>query len=134
MTINLYDEYLAAKKSLTFEEMNNLQKELFSEIKSDAEARELYAELIDEATAYAKIRADWLIIDKEKKAQIDSSRTSAHNSVIIKFNMIARCLKARGKAAKWRDVLGYEEDDAYNRKRIGDFACFLVFINCLNAR
>lgn len=63
-----------------------------------------------------------------------TSRTSCHNSVIIHFNMLARYLKKNGKAAVWRDELGYEEDDSYNRKAIGDFACYLAFVNGINAR
>jgi hypothetical protein len=31
-------------------------------------------------------------------------------------------------------MLGYEEDDKYNRKTIGDFACYISFIYAINAR
>ena len=48
--------------------------------------------------------------------------------------MLARYLKQQGKVAAWRDALGYEEDDQYNRKAIGDFACYLAFVNGINAR
>lgn len=47
--------------------------------------------------------------------------------------MLARYLKQQGKTAAWRDELGYEEDDPYNRKAIGDFACYLAFVNGINA-
>ena len=40
----------------------------------------------------------------------------------------------QGKTAAWRDTLGFEEDDKYNRKRLGDFACYIVFINSISAR
>jgi hypothetical protein len=39
-----------------------------------------------------------------------------------------------GKDTGWRETLGYEKDDKYNRKRLGDFACYLAFVNGLNAR
>ena len=42
--------------------------------------------------------------------------------------------KSQGKDAVWRDMLGYEEEDGYDRKAIGDFACYLVFLNSINAR
>lgn len=71
---------------------------------------------------------------EKKKMDRDSSRTFCHNSVITHFNMLARYLKMQGKPAKWRDQLGYEEDDKYFRKTIGDFGCYLVFINSLCAR
>ena len=71
---------------------------------------------------------------EEEKMDKDSSRTSCHNSLIVKFNQLARYLKSQGRAAVWRDTLGYEEDNKYFRKRIGDFACYLVFVNSLLAR
>lgn len=43
------------------------------------------------------------------------------------LNQIARYLNMQGIDTNWRDVLGYEEDDRYNRKRLGDFACYIVF-------
>ena len=36
--------------------------------------------------------------------------------------------------ASWRDELGYTEEDSGNRKRIGDFGCYLVFVNYVNRR
>lgn len=36
--------------------------------------------------------------------------------------------------AGWRDVLGDEQENPSCRKRIGDFACYLVFVNALLAR
>ena len=71
---------------------------------------------------------------REQKMEIDERRTSCHDSLIVKFNMLARYLKMQGKPAAWRDTLGHLEDDPANRKRIGDFACYLVFINSINAR
>ena len=129
-----YDEYLKTKKSLSFEEMQALHREIADEIGSDAEAMELFEELMRTATRYSRYRADWLLLDNDQKLDIDSSRTACHDSVITHVNMLARYLKSQGKKANWRDTLGYEEEDRYNRKRIGDFACYLVFVNSLNAR
>ena len=74
------------------------------------------------------------MLERAEKAERDSGRTACHNSVIVKFNMLARYLKMQGKDAAWRDMLGYEEEDKLNRKTIGDFACYLVFINSINSR
>ena len=132
--ITTYKEYLGQTKSLTFEEMNELQSKIISDITGDEEAVELYDELLEAAKKYSSFRAEWLLIDRQKKMDIDPSRTSAHNSVITHLNMLQRYLKMQGKAAAWRDELGFEDDDPYNRKKIGDFACFLTFINSINAR
>lgn len=132
--IYTYDEYLEAAKALSVEQMQQIHKELAEEIGKDADALELYDELTEAATKYAGIRAKWLQMDQEDKRETDSLRTSRHDSVIRHFNMLARYLKAQGKTASWREQLGYEEDNPYNRKAIGDFACYLVFVNSINAR
>ena len=111
-----------------------IHAEMLAEIGANAEAIELYDELIKIATRYASIRANWILLSREEKIEQDSGRTSCHNSVIIHLNMLARYLKQQGETAVWRDRLGYEEDDPYNRKAIGDFACYLAFVNGINAR
>ena len=120
--------------SLSMEQMRDIHRELLEEIGTDSDAIELYEELIAVVTRYAAIRAGWQQLSREEKMDRDPSRTSCHNSVITHFNMLARYLKMQGKQAKWRDLLGYEEDDKYFRKTIGDFGCYLVFVNSLCAR
>lgn len=132
--MNTYESYLETPKSLTFDQMKEIHTQILSELENDSVGQELYGELMEEATGYAEIRAKWLSLDREQKMEQDSFRTACHNSVIVSFNMLARYLKTQGKPAKWRDVLGYEEDDKYFRKTIGDFACYLVFVNSLCAR
>ena len=129
-----YEEYLLEPKSISLGKMQLLHREILEEMGEDEEAEELYEELIECATRYASFRANWLLWDRETKMERDASRSSCHNSLIIKFNMLAKYLKMQGKAATWRDELGYEEDDRYHRKTIGDFACYLVFVNSINAR
>ena len=129
-----YEEYLKRPKAITFAKMQTIHTEMIAEIGTDVDALELYDELIKIATRYATIRANWLLLSREEKNEQDSSRTSCHNSVIIHFNMLARYLKQQGRTAAWRNELGYEEDDPYNRKAIGDFACYLAFVNGANAR
>ena len=121
-------------KAIDFYQMQKLHSDLLSEIGNDAEAMELYGDLIDTAVKYAEIRARWMRFSREEKMETDSLRTSHHDSLIIHFNMLARYLRMQGKEAAWRDQLGYEEDDRYNRKKIGDFGCYIVFVNSLGVR
>lgn len=132
--ISTYDDYLPMPMSLSLEEMASLHRELVNEIGNDSDSLELFEELITTATRYMVFRSNWLLWSKEEKMDKDSGRTSCHNSLIVKFNHLARYLKTQGKAAAWRDTLGYEEHDKYFRKRIGDFACYLVFVNSVLAR
>ena len=129
-----YEEYLKRPKAITFAKMQTIHTEMIAEIGTDVDALELYDELIKIATRYATIRANWLLLSREEKNEQDSGRTSRHNSVITQFNMLACYLKQQGKTAAWRNELGYEEDDLYNRKAIGDFACYFAFVNGINAR
>lgn len=132
--IATYEEYLDTEQSLTFGDMQDMHRQMVAGIGVDADAKGIYEELVAASTKYAAIRAQWPILNQEEKAERDSRRTSCHDSVIIKFNMLTRYLKVQGKEVGWRDRLGYEEDNPYNRKRIGDFACYLAFVNGLNAR
>lgn len=132
--ITTYKEYLDTERNLTFEDMQDIHSQMIADVGTDADAIEIYEELIDSSTKYANMRSEWLMLDREKKMEIDSRRTSCHDSVIVKFNMLARYVKMQGKDAQWRGRLGDEKEIPYNRKRIGDFACYLVFINSLNAR
>lgn len=132
--ISTYEDYLPLPMSLSLEEMSSLHKDMVNEIGKDRDSLELYEELIATATRYMVFRSNWLLWSKEEKMDKDSGRTSCHNSMIVKFNQLARYLKTQGKAAVWRDTLGYEEDDKYFRKRLGDFACYLVFVNSILAR
>lgn len=134
MMISTYEDYLSLPMSLSLKEMASLHKDMAGEIGNDPDSLELFEELIVTATRYMVFRSNWLFWSKEEKMDKDSSRTACHDSVIVKFNQLARYLKMQGKAAAWRDALGYEEDDRYFRKRIGDFACYLVFVNSVLAR
>lgn len=132
--IGTYEEYLNMECSLTLEDMQKIHCQMLSDIGMDEDAKEIYGELMEASTKYAVIRAEWQFFSREEKMERDSRRTSCHNSVIVKFNMLARYMKMQGKDARWRDYLGNEEDNPYNRRRIGDFACYLVFVSSLNAR
>ena len=126
--ITKYEEYLEKPKNLTIEQMQEIHTQILNDIQNDSNAKELYEELIHQATKYADFRAKWLTWDRVTRIERDDSRTSCHNSLIVKFDMLTRYLKSQGEEVVWRDILGYEKDDRYNRKTIGDFACYLVFI------
>ena len=129
-----FDSYLENPCSLTFEQMRVLHGKMISEIAGDSEALEFYEDLVKAAVIYAAVRASWNSLTLEEKADKDASRTSHHDSLITHFNMLSRYLRSTGKAAAWRDDLGYEEDNPNNRKAIGDFGCYIVFVNSINAR
>lgn len=126
--LSTYEDYQTMPGSLTIGEMAALHKNIADEADLDADSADLYRNVFAAAVKYSQSRAGWPLWDREKRMSEDSTRTSRHNQVIDSVNILARYLQSQGKPAAWRDVLG---DD---RKRIGDFACYLVFIGSLNAR
>lgn len=131
--LSTYEEYCSMPLSLTLEEMAALHGQMAEEI-TGADAMDLYGDLLTAAVRYAHIRGQWPLWDREKKREEDTARTSCHNRVIDSFNILARYLKKQGKPALWRDALGDVDKDPSYRKRIGDFACYLVFVESLCAR
>ena len=89
---------------------------------------EIVNELIEKSIKYSVVRAKWEVWDRETKIKEDEGRTLKHNSVIDAFNILARLIKSEDIDISWRDRLG---DD---RKRIGDFACFLTYMVGINNR
>ena len=129
-----FEKYLKEPFALDFEKMQALHGDLLDELGNDPDAWELYEELVDAATRYAGIRAGWLRLPQEEKLRTDGERTSAHNYLSIRFNMMARYLRMQGKQALWRDALGDDEENGYLRKPIGDFGCYIAFVYSINAR
>lgn len=132
--MNNFKNYLDMPLTLTLEQMNELHTQMLDEIGTDTDAAEIYEELIAQAVKYADFRAKWFLWSREQRLDRDLSRTMTHDSLIVKFNMLARYLKMNGQTASWRDILGDEQENPYVRKRIGDFACYLVFVNAICAR
>lgn len=129
-----YEEYLKMPKSTAFEKCLEIHKLMLDEIGADEDAIELYDEIIDKAVEYVALRVKWTYMDRQWKIDEDSGRTRKHDALIVKFNQLERYLKLQGKEAKWRAMLGYIEDDPYNRKVLGDFSCFLVYVHGINGR
>jgi hypothetical protein len=102
-------------------------KQCFDLIKESA-LTALRRQLIRAATDYAHLRAVWQISEREERRQMDQRRTLAHNAFIDCCNILSRSMEKADEDNSWREVLG---DD---RKRIGDFACYVHLFLGLEAR
>jgi len=80
------------------------------------------------AAAYASLRAEWQLEDQAGRAGMNSARTEAHDAFIGACDMLAQAMREEGEDASWRADLGYD------RKEIGDFACYVNLILGLAAR
>lgn len=83
MIVNTFENYLNEPYALSFEQMQNLHRELLEEVGTDKDAYELYSDLVIIATKYAAIRAGWQQMTREDKMAKDSLRSSCHDSVFI---------------------------------------------------
>ena len=117
----IYENYLKMPDDLEFEQAMKVYEELLEE---NLEEDEIYDKLWDHALHcmidYGSLRAHWKITPKTDRSNDD--RTVMHDSVIHSLDELAAYTKEHGKEAKWREELGYQ------RKRIGDFACYVSLI------
>lgn len=106
-------------------------KEIYETIKknldrTDADIYGLYTDMIAYAVNYANIRASWNAQTRAKKMEQDARRSSAHDVFISSVNAVARSQGDVG--ATWRQRLSDE------RKRVGDFACYIALFEGIAAR
>ncbi|MDO4323368.1 MAG: hypothetical protein Q4C61_12645 [Lachnospiraceae bacterium] len=112
---------------LTYEEAKEIYDILNSNLDfSDEDYVFLYNRMVSNAVYYANIRAGWNALSREQKLNSDEGRTMAHNAFISSIGTIARLEGEIG--AKW---LARLSDD---RKRIGDFACYIALFQAIDAR
>lgn len=132
--LHTYQNYTTSTLSLTLEEMEAIYTQMTKDIPGDEDATELYQDILEQAVKYVEFRSNWILWDNETKMENDGIRSNFHNSLILKLNVFARYMKSQGHSTEWRDTLGDENSHSHVRKRIGDFACYMVFINALGAR
>lgn len=126
-----FKDYQGMKYALTFSEMQEIHADMLSEIANDEGALEIYRMVLTKSIRYTRTRAEWGLMTVEEKMEGDPARTALHDSLIINFDKLSRYLKLQGKKAAWRDRLGSVEDDPAYRKRIGDMADYLTFVEAL---
>ena len=132
--ITSYSEYLEKPSVLTFEDMTRIHAAIIAGIGEDEEAEAVYDKLVRAGTNHIDTRAGWKLMPKPVRKERNDERTARHNAVIIALDELAECLEAKGKDTAWRKEIGFETEDKVNRKRCGDFGCYIAFINSINAR
>lgn len=112
---------------LTYDEAQEIYNVINANLdRTDEDIVGLYKDMISRAVRYAHIRAGWNALSREQKLEQDDSRTSAHDAFIMSVNIISRTQGNIG--SQWRERLS---DD---RKRVGDFACYIALFEGIEAR
>jgi len=94
---------------------------------NDEDHMEIYENLVKKCVRYTEFRGQWPLLSTEKKLEIDSSRTSAHNSVITAFKMLSRIQGEQ--SAEWADKIDFDD-----RKHVGDMICYITLFCGLDSR
>ena len=132
---DIYNSYLMAPCSIPMDKMLAIYRNMMDELDDkDEEAYVFYRDILQASLDYARLRSRWNLMGQKERLESDPERTRKHNRVILSINMLARYLVQRGKKAAWRQALGDENRVPPVRKATGDSACFLVFLQCRDAR
>ena len=130
--MNTYEEYLDHKAGniLTMEDALSIYTRMANAIaKCEHEAKtELWDDFIVRSYKYTLERCKWEFMEYQERIDADPSRTRMHDTVIDSIEILASLAKKEGMDISWRDDLGNE------RKRLGDFACFVTYITGISNR
>lgn len=129
-----YKNYEKENEALRPDELKRIHEEMAKEIGEDLHALSLYDQIVQASVEYIGIRTQWALLDKASRKEINDQRTEKHNAVIASFDTLASYLRSQGKRSSWRDMIGYEKDGKYFRKRIGDMGCYIAFLVSLSTR
>ncbi len=130
--INTYESYLKhpAGHILTIEDAMRIYGKMAESIsKCKLEDKmDCWNDCLKRAADYTKIRNDWERMSREEKMDADEGRTMTHDRFITSLNILSRIAAMEDIDNSWRDELGEE------RKRIGDFACFIAYMTGISNR
>lgn len=123
-----YEAYLKEDSSLSFEEAMEIWNQITESGKEDTSCMALIDRMVQCAIDYAQIRSKWNQKSLAEKGRQDAERTRYHNLVIAAKNKLSVYMYQNKLGNAWDDKLGE------NRKRIGDFACYITLLQGLDAR
>jgi hypothetical protein len=129
MKIGNYEEYLRNDNILSFEEAAEIMDSIIPSTGSNTpEVGELIKAMVCCAIDYAGIRARWGLLSTIEMARMNQTRSQYHDLFIQAIDNLAGYLMENRTKIEWRELLG---DD---RKRIGDFACYISYIKGIDSR
>ncbi len=128
--INTYEDYLKQANSLKIEDALKIYSEMtvcIGKCKLE-DKKDFWDDFLKRAAEYTGIRNRWEFMSIEEKMDADLGRTLTHDGFITSVNILSRIAANEGIDNSWREELGEE------RKRIGDFACFVTYITGISNR
>ncbi len=118
---------LIPKAAMSLEEAADSYRSIIDAVdETDEDIVYILNMLQEKAVRYSHFRAGWSLKTRQEKIDTDDDRTSAHDAFISALNMMATAEAAPGEV--WRQQLGTD------RKRLGDFACYIALFMALDER
>lgn len=93
-----------------------------------ARPSDLKSAIFAAANRYAGLRAEYTLASPASRADLEGSRTRAHDAFIDACNILSRDMASAGEDNSWRAVAGND------RRELGDLACFIQLFLGLKAR
>ncbi len=130
--INTYENYLknSIPSTLEMEEALRIYTKMTECIEKCTleDKMDFWNDFLRRAAEYTNVRNKWELMSQSERMEADAGRTLTHDGFITSVNVISRIAAKEGVDHSWREELG--ED----RKRIGDFACFVTYITGISNR
>lgn len=124
-----YDDFTSEIGHLSFQDCQSIhQKILEAADKNDEVFQNYWHQLTEACVEYTQARGEWWTLTKEERQERDSSRTTKHEKVIFNLKIVRTIIEKNAGDTSWYDTF---KDD---RKRIGDFACYITYVYAINAR
>ena len=129
MQIFNYSDFQNEKGIISFSEAGQIYTSLLnSSNQLDKEFQEEWTTFVQVCVEYTSARGKWLTLSREEKQSFDEARTIIHNKVIYQLKLL------KGLAHEQCNDISWFETFNDDRKRIGDFACYVAYIYAVNAR
>ena len=122
--INSIHKYEEKEYTLALQDFTKIH-DLMLEQLNDERIQLQYYDVLRSAGEYVVYRQKWNLLNAFQKAMIDDERTEKHDAFIYEMGL----LSDMSNDGTWAEMLDLE-----NRKRVGDFACWLMFVEGINAR
>lgn len=124
-----YDDFKNEKGIVSFSEAEQIYSSLLnSSNQLDKEFQEEWTTFVLLCVEYTSIRGKWHTLSREEKLANDEARAVTHNKVIYQLKILKSLANEQSNDVTWFEKFN---DD---RKRFGDFACYVAYIYALNAR
>ena len=130
MDIFTYQDFKKEKGVLTFSVCEDIYADLLASLdRTDEMVQEIWSEFVPNCVAYAEVRGSYLTIPRHQRTNdFEAGRSAKHNDVIRNLNSFKRLAEQAGHSTTWFDQ--FQND----RKRMGDFACYVSYVYAVNAR